>query len=59
MERLKILLPALLLLIGVLSVSFNNPSDDNQEMNRLKAGFLNPPDSACPGVYWYFMDGNM
>ncbi|MCX6225388.1 MAG: glycosyl hydrolase, partial [Bacteroidia bacterium] len=24
----------------------------------LKAGFLNPPDSARPGVYWYFMDGN-
>ncbi|MDP4223671.1 MAG: glycosyl hydrolase [Bacteroidota bacterium] len=25
----------------------------------LKAGFLNPPDSARPGVYWYFMDGNI
>jgi hypothetical protein len=24
----------------------------------LKSGFLNPPDSARPGVYWYFMDGN-
>jgi hypothetical protein len=24
----------------------------------LKAGFINPPDSARPGVYWYFMDGN-
>jgi hypothetical protein len=22
-------------------------------------GFLNPPDSARPGVYWYFMDGNL
>ena len=21
--------------------------------------FLNPPDSARPGVYWYFMDGNL
>ncbi len=26
--------------------------------DTLKAGFLNPPDSARPGVYWYFMDGN-
>jgi hypothetical protein len=26
--------------------------------DSLKAGFLNPPDSARPGVYWYFMDGN-
>ncbi|MEO6633738.1 MAG: glycosyl hydrolase, partial [Mucilaginibacter sp.] len=25
----------------------------------LKKGFLNPPASARPGVYWYFMDGNM
>jgi hypothetical protein len=26
--------------------------------NALRSGFLNPPDSARPGVYWYFMDGN-
>jgi hypothetical protein len=25
----------------------------------LKEAFKNPPDSARPGVYWYFMDGNM
>ena len=25
----------------------------------LAAGFANPPDSARPGVYWYFMDGNL
>ena len=25
----------------------------------VKEGFLNPPDSARPGVYWYFMDGNL
>ena len=25
----------------------------------LKQGFENPPDSARPGVYWYFMDGNL
>ena len=24
----------------------------------LKSGFVTPPDSARPGVYWYFMDGN-
>lgn len=24
-----------------------------------KADFNSPPDSARPGVYWYFMDGNM
>ncbi|KJF43496.1 glycosyl hydrolase [Draconibacterium sediminis] len=25
----------------------------------LKQVFQNPPDSARPGVYWYFMDGNL
>ena len=25
----------------------------------LKEAFQNPPDAARPGVYWYFMDGNM
>lgn len=25
----------------------------------LKESFLNPPDSTRPGVYWYFMDGNL
>ena len=25
----------------------------------LAASFLNPPDSVRPGVYWYFMDGNL
>lgn len=27
--------------------------------NSLQDSFLTPPDSARPGVYWYFMDGNM
>lgn len=29
------------------------------QINTLKEGFLHPPDTAKPGVYWYFMDGNM
>ena len=27
-------------------------------VDPLQIGFLNPPESARPGVYWYFMDGN-
>ncbi len=27
--------------------------------DKVKEGFVNPPDSARPGVYWYFMDGNL
>ena len=26
---------------------------------ELESNFLNPPDSARPGVYWYFLDGNL
>jgi hypothetical protein len=28
-------------------------------VDELADRFLNPPDSARPGVYWYFMDGNL
>lgn len=27
--------------------------------SELEMGFQDPPDSARPGVYWYFMDGNL
>ena len=26
--------------------------------SELEQKFVHPPDSARPGVYWYFMDGN-
>src|SRR5512140_2285027 len=29
------------------------------EKKRLAESFVNPPDSTRPGVYWYFMDGNI
>jgi hypothetical protein len=45
--------PLLVLLAGLLATNCSQtPSDP------LKASFINPPDSARPGVYWYFMDGN-
>ena len=31
----------------------------NRSNQALKQAFLDPPDSAKPGVYWYFMDGNL
>ena len=31
---------------------------ESSAITQLKAGFLAPPDSTRPGVYWYFMDGN-
>jgi hypothetical protein len=28
-------------------------------VDEMEGNFVNPPDSARPGVYWYFMDGNL
>lgn len=62
---MKFLFPGLLLL---LFASFQTgsrsgtPAAGSQRIGslaQLRAGFLNPPDSARPGVYWYFMDGNL
>ena len=30
-----------------------------QSQDKLKKSFQNPPESSKPGVYWYFMDGNL
>ena len=59
MKRLKILIPALLTVICLELVCCNFPADNKTEIAKLKEDFLNPPDAARPGVYWYFMDGNM
>jgi hypothetical protein len=32
---------------------------DKLGIEELRAGFINPPDSARPGVYWYFMEGSI
>ena len=47
--------PAMLIsLIFATLISCNTASED-----ALKRAFKNPPDSSNPGVYWYFMDGNL
>jgi len=45
----------LIISLSGLVFSCTNPGTNDY----LKKGFLNPPDSAKPGVYWYFMDGNL
>ncbi|MDR2037678.1 MAG: glycosyl hydrolase [Bacteroidales bacterium] len=34
-------------------------SCDSNSFAKLEKEFMYPPDSARPGVYWYFMDGNL
>jgi hypothetical protein len=47
-----------LLVLNMALVSCSSEMKKSQS-GDLAAGFLTPPDSARPGVYWYFMDGNI
>lgn len=51
MKRLNLLLLALVALL----VSCNQSGD----LSELKKNFVTPPEDVKPGVYWYFMDGNL
>jgi hypothetical protein len=53
MKNLKIKQLFILLMLIAASCRMIDSGD------KLKEGFINPPDSARPGVYWYFMDGNI
>ena len=48
------IIASLILVAGFLFSCTKDFSSDS-----LKLGFVSPPDSARPGVYWYFMDGNL
>jgi len=48
----------LLLVLSIFGIVIFNFSFQNKSLN-LHDGSLNPPDSVRPGVYWYFMDGNL
>lgn len=43
------------------SCTFLNKQKNNKDLSldQIKKSFANPPDSVRPGVYWYFMDGNL
>ncbi len=46
-----------LLLLAII-ILFASCTKENISYDALKSSFQNPPNSAKPGVYWYFMDGN-
>ncbi len=50
--------PSLILLASCVST---NSKSNRAEISlvEIKKGFETPPDSVRPGVYWYFMDGNL
>ncbi len=55
--------PVLLLITCILSLIAILQSCSQAEKSKtliyLAKGFQTPPDSVRPGVYWYFMDGNL
>ncbi len=53
-RSLRTALPVVVAWLAALSGCCSNPG-----VEALKAGFDNPPLAAKPGVYWYFMDGNL
>lgn len=60
---MKNILSVLLLisLFLLVSFTFSNRQGNNKDisLDKIKKSFANPPDSVRPGVYWYFMDGNL
>ena len=43
--------------VNTVELSLNK--EFKSDYDTLQKGFLSPPDSSRPGVYWYFMDGNI
>ena len=54
-----ILFATILIFIIAIFVYSNSRMKVKSAISSLQSGFLNPPASARPGVYWYFMDGNL
>jgi len=57
-SRIRETLLPLILLVLLYSCS-TGPSGTGMDYKRLADSFMHPPNSARPGVYWYFMDGNL
>ncbi|MDR0559459.1 MAG: glycosyl hydrolase [Prevotellaceae bacterium] len=48
-----------LLLLSLLAAGCMAPDSAPDSVQALRKTFISPPDNARPGVYWYFMDGNL
>jgi hypothetical protein len=49
----------IILMLFSIALLLNCGSQNHLSKQQLQDGFKNPPNSAHPGVYWYFMDGNL
>ncbi len=55
--RKSVYTTAAILILWLFSVEVN--AQKAPSLQTIRSGFVNPPDSVRPGVYWYFMDGNL
>ena len=58
-RSLQLILALLALLPACQQRSTPGVSPVSVTTSELRASFVAPPDSVRPGVYWYFMDGNL
>jgi hypothetical protein len=56
---IKRLMVSFALLLVLCTNACSKRINETARTSSLIKGFLNPPPSSKPGVYWYFMDGNM
>ena len=56
---LSALVPLLFICLSAAFLFSDCGKGGRHEKQLLAASFVNPPDSTRPGVYWYFMDGNI
>ncbi len=55
-NKLKLSTYVIFIVCGLL---FNACRPSGVDLSYMEQAFQNPPDSVRPGVYWYFMDGNV
>ncbi len=56
---MKTFLFGCLLLLNLQATTQNTFLAENDRVRDLKMAFADPPATSFPGVYWYFMDGNL
>jgi alpha-L-rhamnosidase len=59
LKRISLFIAAVNLMVAVIFCSCYRMPAKSAVVNKMETGFLHPPIDAQPGVYWYFMDGNM
>jgi hypothetical protein len=58
MKRINLITTLLIAALLTAGLSCCTSTGGNKEIDMLEKGFKTPPNTARPGVYWYFMDGN-